>query len=126
VAALSAEAGLPSQTAQDQQDAARIESGRKLIADAERCASCHRFREAGELGSAPDLTGYGSREWLLGMIGNPQHERFYREDNDRMPSFAKEPDDSPRNMLSAQSLGLIVDWLRGEWYEPPAAAKPSP
>ena len=53
VLALSAEAGLKSQAEADRKDAARIEAGRKLIADGERCASCHKFREAGELGSAP-------------------------------------------------------------------------
>ena len=126
VLALSAEAGLKSQAEADHKDTARIEAGRKLIADGERCASCHKFREAGELGSAPDLTGYGSREWLLGMIGNPKGERFYRDDNDRMPSFAEHPSNSPANILDARSLGLIVDWLRGEWYEPSAAARASP
>ena len=44
--ALSAEAGLKSQTDADRKDAERIEAGRKLIADGERCASCHKFREA--------------------------------------------------------------------------------
>ncbi len=118
VIALSAEAQLRSQADADKKDAQRIEAGRKLIADGERCASCHKFHEAGELGSAPDLTGYGSREWLLGMIGNPTHERFYRDDNDRMPAFAKEPGDSPQNILNRQSLDLLTDWLRGQWYEP--------
>ena len=66
VLALSAEAGLKSQVEADRKDAERIEAGRKLIADGERCASCHKFHEHGELGSAPDLTGYGSREWLHG------------------------------------------------------------
>jgi len=120
VVALSAEAQLKSQSALDAKDAARIETGRKLIADAERCASCHKFRESGELGSAPDLTGYGSREWLIGMISDPKHQRFYRDDNDRMPSFAALPDDSPQNMLSSKQIGMLADWLRGEWYEPAA------
>jgi ubiquinol-cytochrome c reductase cytochrome b subunit len=121
VMALSAEAKLKSQAQADRKDAAGIEAGRKLIADAERCASCHKFHDAGELGSAPDLTGYGSREWLIGMISNPKGERFYRDDNDRMPSFAVHAGDSPQNILSSQAMGLIVDWLRGEWYEPPVA-----
>ena len=120
VAALSAEAELKSQSELDVRDEAAIVAGRKLIADGDRCASCHKFREAGELGSAPDLTGYGSREWLLGMISNPKHERYYRDDNDRMPAFAEHAGDSPQNRLSAHALGLVVDWLRGEWYEPPA------
>jgi ubiquinol-cytochrome c reductase cytochrome b subunit len=124
VMALSAEAQLKSQAVADQQDAARIEAGRKLIADGDRCASCHKFHEAGELGSAPDLTGYGSREWLTGMIDDPRHKRFYREANDRMPAFAEFPSDPEKNMLSARTIALVVDWLRGEWYEP-AAEKPS-
>lgn len=118
VIALSAEAQLKDQAEADKKDAARIEAGRKLIALDDRCVSCHKFRGAGELGSAPDLTGYGSREWLVGMIGDPKHERFYRDANDRMPSFAEHPGDSPKNRLSAHAIGLVVDWLRGEWYEP--------
>ena len=121
MAALSAEAHLKSQAAADARDAAQIEAGKKLIADGERCASCHKFHDAGELGSAPDLTGYGSREWLIGMIRDPKHERYYRDDNDRMPSFAAEPDDAAQNRLKSQTIEVIVDWLRGDWYEPPAA-----
>jgi len=126
ILALSAEAGLKSQAEADRKDAERIEAGRKLIADGERCASCHKFRESGELGSAPDLTGYGSRDWLLGMISNPKGERYYRDENDRMPSFAEHPGNTPANILDARSLGLIVDWLRGEWYEPAATAEAKP
>jgi ubiquinol-cytochrome c reductase cytochrome b subunit len=121
VIALSAEAALLSQTAADARDAGRIEAGRKLIANTDHCASCHKFHDAGELGSAPDLTGYGSREWLLGMIGNPGAERFYHESNDRMPAFAEHSDDSPQNMLTSRTLDLLVDWLRGQWYEPAVA-----
>jgi ubiquinol-cytochrome c reductase cytochrome b subunit len=117
--ALSFEAGAREQVTQDD-----VKAGRKLIADTERCAQCHKFHEAGELGSAPDLTGYGSREWLVGMVSNPAHERYYRDDNDRMPAFAEHPDDSPSNRLSAKSIGLIVDWLRGQWYEPAQANEP--
>jgi ubiquinol-cytochrome c reductase cytochrome b subunit len=118
VTALSAEAALASQRAADQKDAAAIEAGRKLITSADNCVQCHKFRDAGELGSAPDLTGYGSREWLVGMISNPAHERFYRDANDRMPAFAAHEGDSAENILSAKSIGLVADWLRGEWYRP--------
>ena len=119
-AALSSEAQLPAQIEVDKKDAAQIESGRKLLTAEDRCVSCHKFHESGELGSAPDLTGYGSREWLIGMISDPKHERFYRDDNDRMPSFAEHPPDAGGNLLNQQKLGLIVDWLRGHWYEPAA------
>ena len=127
VAALSAEAKLRSQLEVDEQDAKAIEEGRKIIAGEDNCVKCHKFHDAGELGLAPDLTGYGSREWLIGMIGNPTHQRFYPDTNDRMPAFAEHPGDSPDNILSAEAIELIVDWLRGEWYEPPdePAAEPA-
>lgn len=120
--ALSAEASLPSQRDADQRDVKLIAEGAKLLTGDLSCTECHRFREEGELGAAPDLTAYGSREWLMGMISNPQHERFYNEEhNDRMPSFAKNPAHPQSNILGQRELGLLVDWLRGEWYEPPAS-----
>ncbi|MHC4400410.1 MAG: cytochrome b N-terminal domain-containing protein, partial [Planctomycetota bacterium] len=65
VAALSAEARLPAQRGQDAADADLIAKGRKLIAE-RRCTRCHRFRGEGTVGYAPDLTDYGSQEWLMG------------------------------------------------------------
>jgi ubiquinol-cytochrome c reductase cytochrome b subunit len=112
VIALSAEAHLKSQAKLDAQDAARIAEGQKLIKDEARCAQCHKFHDAGAEGSAPDLTGYGSQEWLTAFVTDPAHARFYGDNNDRMPPFSGD----------AASLKLIVDYLRGEWYEP--AAKP--
>lgn len=117
VVALSAQTQLKAQRAADAKDTVAIEAGKALIADAEKCASCHHFHEAGELGAAPDLTDYGSRDWLIGMISNPAHERFYRDANDRMPAFAEHGGNSSQNLLSEKSIGLIVDWLRGGWYE---------
>lgn len=131
VIALSAEAGLRSQHAADQKDKAQIEDGRKLMQESLGCTGCHKFRDAKDSDSAPDLTGYGSREWLAGMISNPNQERFYgKENNDRMPAFAEHAELTENNILSPANLDLIVDWLRGEWYEPaesaPAAAGEAP
>jgi ubiquinol-cytochrome c reductase cytochrome b subunit len=123
VIALSAEAQLKSQIDADKKGAEKIAAGRKLIENEENCVMCHKFHDKGELGMAPDLTAYGSREWLIGMISNPAHERYYRDANDRMPAFAQHPGDSPENILSRESIGLIADWLRGEWYE--AAGAPA-
>lgn len=124
--ALLAEAALPRQAGADEHDQSHIAAGRELLVGSLSCTECHRFRDKGELGSAPDLTGYGSREWLLGMIGNPQHERFYAGDrNDRMPAFAEDAEHSERNLLSPRELNLLVDWLRGDWYEPPASPQPT-
>lgn len=114
VAALSAEAGLKSQRDQDKADAARIATGRKAMTGDYDCANCHKLLEKGRLGSAPDLTGYGSREWLVGIISNPAHKRFYGDKNDRMPRYAESPDPT-KNILSTQSVEILADWLRGEW-----------
>ena len=109
VAAVSAEAQLPSQLAQDRQDRSLIEEGRLLVASDEmRCTECHQFRKPDEDATAPDLTGYGSTEWLTAMIKNPAHERFYGRRNDRMPAFGED------NRLDDISISMLVTWLRGE------------
>ena len=113
--ALSAEARLPVQTADDQAHQADITKGRELIVEV-GCTECHKFHDEGDTGTAPDLTGYGSREWLTAMISNPADERFYPEDhNDRMQQFAADPAHPDLNLLTPLELSLIVDWLRGEW-----------
>lgn len=117
ILAVSAEAALKTQRQLDEQDAALIEEGRKLIASEDmRCTECHQFRKPDEDATAPDLTGYGSREWLLDFLRDPGHARFYGSRNDRMPAFGKE------EILDETTLGLLVDWLRGEWYEPARTA----
>jgi ubiquinol-cytochrome c reductase cytochrome b subunit len=113
--AVSAEAQLGSQQAIDARDAEVIAAGRKLLVDdAVGCAQCHTFHGEGEA-VGPDLTGYASREWLVAFISNSSHERFYGERNDRMPAFGE------RKSLNEQEIGLLADWLRGEWYRAPAA-----
>ncbi len=124
VIALSAEAQLKAQQATDKEDAGKIAAGRELIANEENCTMCHKFHDVGELGTAPDLTGYGSREWLIGMISNPTHARYYPDSNDRMPAFAEQDGNPSKNLLDAREIELIADWLRGQWYEAPAANIP--
>jgi ubiquinol-cytochrome c reductase cytochrome b subunit len=114
-AALSAQAGLHSQLQKDAEDATLIARGVEIIQ--RDCArGCHRFGDAGQLGLAPDLTGYGSYEWMLGLVSDPTHERFYRRENDRMPSFAADLERPQRHSVSVRELSLIVDWLRGDYY----------
>jgi ubiquinol-cytochrome c reductase cytochrome b subunit len=111
IIALSAEAKLVAQRSADQLDAAVIAEGKKALAGATLgCAECHKFGDAGEA-VGPDLTGYASREWLVAFITNSRHDRFYGERNDRMPAFGEE------KQLTPDEIGLIADWLRGEWYE---------
>jgi ubiquinol-cytochrome c reductase cytochrome b subunit len=113
IMAISAEAGLKSQHALDQQDAAAIEQGRALLTGNQvRCTECHQFRKPDEDATAPDLTGYGSREWLTAFISDPAHQRFYGKRNDHMPSFGKS------QILDNHSISLLADWLRGDWVEP--------
>ena len=113
IAALSAEAQLKSQRAVEQSETVALEEGRKLItSEAARCTECHQFHKKDEDATAPDLTGYASREWLVAFLGNPAHPRFYGKRNDRMPAFGEE------KQLTPQEIGLVADWLRGEWYEP--------
>lgn len=112
IAALSAEARLKSQRDLDKRDEGLIEEGTKaLIGTRMGCMECHKFHDDGEE-NAPDLTGYGSREWLVAFISNPAHERFYGDRNDRMPAYLEE------KSLTPQEISLVADWLRGEWYQP--------
>jgi len=116
VAALSAEAQLPVQADLDKADATIIAEGRELIASEQmRCTECHQFRKKDEDATAPDLTGYGSAEWLAAFIQNPAHERFYGKRNDRMPAYGEE------GRMDAKSLELVAAWLRGEAAKSPAA-----
>ena len=96
-------------------------TGRQNLCDAGKNAAIgclvdgtFRFHDNGEdFGTAPDLTAYGSREWMIAFVSNPEHERFFGRRNDRMPAVGEE------KQLTPQEIGLVVDWLRGEWYEPP-------
>lgn len=117
-AALSAEADLSHPLPRDKQDEAEIQRGQKLVAEL-GCTECHKFHGEGDLGLAPDLTGYASHEWLTSMISNPADERFYPDDrNDRMPAFAEDQAHPDLNLLSIEEQRLLAEWLRGEWIEP--------
>lgn len=110
VAALSAEAQLPRQRAADAAEAGIIEAGRSLIRGKEfNCVECHAFRQPDDSATAPELTGYGSRAWLTAFIADPAHGSFYGRRNDRMPRFGAE------GVLTPTEIGLLVDWLRGDW-----------
>jgi ubiquinol-cytochrome c reductase cytochrome b subunit len=108
IEALSAEAKLKSQAEADARDADGIKSGVDHLTDSLDCVHCHAFHD--ETGtSGPDLTGWGSREWLVKFLNNPAHDVFYGDLNDRMPAFGA------KGILSPEQIGLIADWLRGDW-----------
>jgi ubiquinol-cytochrome c reductase cytochrome b subunit len=113
--AISAEAELPYQKQMDAADTIRIQKGRDLVTGDAKCIDCHAFRKPDEEATAPVLTGYGSRDWLVRFIGDPSHRDFYGDRNDRMPGFGK------NQSLSPEAIGLIADWLRRDWFEPARA-----
>jgi ubiquinol-cytochrome c reductase cytochrome b subunit len=112
IMALSAEAALPAQREADLRDAELIVEGREhLLNTLLNCTECHTiFGEGGEDG--PRLTGYGSREWLIDFISDPAQEHLYGEWNDGMPRFGAE------RRLTEGEIGVLADWIRGDWYEP--------
>lgn len=116
IAGLSAEAQLKSQRDADARDADLIKQGRELLRGDVACTDCHAFGRPDPDATGPDLTGYGSRTWLVRFISNPAHADFYGKRNDRMPLFGE------KQILDAKTIGLLSDWLRGDWYEAPKAA----
>lgn len=115
IMAVSAEASLNSQASVDERDVELIVEGRRLIDEVDiSCADCHEFRFEDEDATAPELTGYGSREWLISFISDPADDRYYGNRNDRMPSFGKD------GILETGDIALLADWLRGDWFVPAA------
>ncbi|MEQ8330948.1 MAG: cytochrome b N-terminal domain-containing protein [Longimicrobiales bacterium] len=112
--ALSSQSERPDQAAADSADAADIAEGFDLISsESINCTRCHVFRGQTEDDEpAPDLTGWGSREWIMGMLHDPTDPAYYGADNDEMPSFGVE------EILTEQQMRLLADWLRGDWYRP--------
>lgn len=119
IAALSAEARLPVQQSADAADAAQIAAGYQELLAAD-CTRCHAFHEQGVPGDAPVLTGYGSPEWLIGLIADPEHPWFYGTANDEMPAFLREPERPAENRLTSDELAALVGWMRGPGQGPDA------
>ena len=93
---------------QDKLSEKEREAGFDAFFDQLACIDCHDIEDEDE-GSAPDLTGYGSREWLIAFLEDPTHERFYGSKNDRMPSFGRD------KKITARDIELVADWLRKDW-----------
>ncbi|MEI7685115.1 MAG: cytochrome b N-terminal domain-containing protein [Planctomycetota bacterium] len=64
-------------------DKALEEKGQAAFAD--HCATCHQLGKDGG-GAGPDLTGYGSDDWIRLMIVAPNHPSRFGEKN-QMPAF---------------------------------------
>ena len=120
IACLAAESQLESPRKVKDDEVEGIDEDTMFLFEDFTCTDCHLFYTLGVPGSAPDLTGYGSRDWLRGIVADPTDERFYGGGSDRMPSYYKSPDDFT---LTASQLEMLVDWFRGVWYEPSESAK---
>ncbi|MEX2466471.1 MAG: cytochrome b N-terminal domain-containing protein [Gemmatimonadota bacterium] len=108
---LSAEADLPGQEELESAEEADIRRGRQAVVDeVVNCMDCHVVYGEGEPDDGPELTGWASRDWMLRMLNNPAHPTLYGDDNDRMPAFGED------EILTDVEMGLIVDWLREDWY----------
>jgi ubiquinol-cytochrome c reductase cytochrome b subunit len=75
------------------------------------CLDCHKFHDKGKLTSV-DLTGYGSRKWLIGIISDPSQKMFYGDKNDRMPAYFNSPDKPADNLLNARQVELMAEWIQ--------------
>ncbi|MCG8585983.1 MAG: hypothetical protein MI757_14845, partial [Pirellulales bacterium] len=149
IIALSAEAQLLSQQEADEKakEDDTIEAGLEVMRDhsfneSQICADCHLVPGGDDPDyGAPVLVGYGSRQWLIDFISNPNKPQFYGDNNDRMPAFAEHginraPSSrdealsdvaATKNRIpSRRDLELIVDWIRGDWYEPLAKETAAP
>ncbi len=91
---------------------------------AERCAACHRLGERfhGEPGknAGPDLTGFGTRAWVMGVLDDPDAaHRFGRTPfKGMMPSMTRAPEDPEAAQvwtpLSSADQGAIAAFLERE------------
>jgi ubiquinol-cytochrome c reductase cytochrome b subunit len=122
IEAVVAEADLPVNRAAAAARKPLIEAGRVAVTTSFGCTDCHAFRKADEDATAPTLTGWGSRDWMVRLISDPTHADFYGSRNDRMPSYLKD------GRLSEREIGMIVDWIRGDtdpavWLKPVTAAR---
>jgi ubiquinol-cytochrome c reductase cytochrome b subunit len=84
------------------------------------CGQCHGTYEPDNkpVIQAPDLRGYMSRDWLIGIIADPESKRFYGppvgtdRGNDAMPVFHRNTKDA---VMTMTEIEVLTDWLRGKW-----------
>ena len=91
-------------------DAAAMARGKTIVTT--RCTSCHLFEGKGDdsdQGLAPELSGWGSRNWLRAQIANPATKATYRdhalepERKGHMPRFDAE--------IHNEDMDLLASWL---------------
>lgn len=80
------------------------------------CTQCHKFySDTRPKKAGPDLRGYMSKDWLIGIISNPADPKYYGSDNDRMPAYYPNEEDA---LMTKEQIEILADWLHGKWYRP--------
>ena len=81
-----------------------VKRGKHLVVKDEdqQCLYCHAYNGEGQK-LAPDLTGYGSDDWLKEFIKDPGSIKFYGKQN-KMPAF--------KDKLSDQQIDNVVAFLQ--------------
>ena len=95
--------------------------GQELFA--RECATCHRLGALGPAAgkaTAPDLTGFGTKAWVLGLLDDPDAERFFGHTpfKGQMPSMIRPPaDPEAQKVFKAMSPDdqlTIAEFLEGQ------------
>jgi ubiquinol-cytochrome c reductase cytochrome b subunit len=69
---------------------------------AQHCNKCHVLDGVGER-DAPDHTGYGSREWIFGLVHNPDDNHYFGK--------TKLDDMKPMGKLGDEKLHAVTEFL---------------
>ncbi len=106
--AAGADDGAPPPTDAVRRDAARVRSGEAIVKT--RCTTCHLYKGEGDdggEGTAPELSGWGSRAWIRAQVMNPASKATYREKalapgmKKYMPAFEGELKPAEADVLAA-------------------------
>jgi mono/diheme cytochrome c family protein len=81
----------------------------EALFDSEGCGSCHTVDGVGS-GLAPDLKGWGSREWTAAFIRAPGSARFFGDANE-METF-------DHLHLPEEDLQAVTAWLHAQALQP--------
>ncbi|MDO4557690.1 MAG: cytochrome b N-terminal domain-containing protein, partial [Planctomycetia bacterium] len=93
--------------------------------NAERVAQGRRPRRISR--TSADLTGYGSKAWLVSFIADPTKYYTPHETTSEEPVFSTmaaylpDPDDPEKNLMTAAQLDLLAEWLWRSSVGPEAA-----
>ena len=98
-------------------------AGRKAIVEVFACIDCHKFREKAPSAAHPispaTLHANGSRRSSATRptSGSIETTTTTCQHSHRIQA-------TPANRLTPDEITTLVAWLRGDWYEPPAAENP--